>query len=592
MQTNEAHLTTSQKLNKAQEHHRKGESAEEESVYREILTLDKKHSVALFLLGRLYLALGREADAEPLLKQVVQQHPDQHEARFLLGNALLTLGFPEKAISHYQFLIRLDNRRTDTLNNLGVALQQIGKLQEAEDVLRRVLCINESAKAYFNLGNLLCHAKKADEAQEAYRSALTLDPDNTEVLNNLGTLFYTQGKHEDAAWCYRQATLRKPDFLIAHLNLGNVFREGGKSREAIGAYRRVLALDPFHASAHLFQGMELFALGQLAGAIASYRKSLSLEPDNAAAHNNLGIALLLQGNYVEGWKEYESRLQCGGAGVPTLVEPIWRGEEKPGKTLLIMAEQGAGDTLQFIRYVGLIRSKFRRVTVACQKGLGRLLEESGVADTVEEYDSSDPMTPDYDACTVLMSLPLLSGNLLPYTPPLPYLKAKATRVNEWQKRLVEVAGKRVGITWSGNPDHFNDANRSCPLRLLVPLSEIHGISLVSLQTGKEGECPAVSTLAHTVLPFLTDYAETAAAIQNLDLVITVDTSVAHLAGALGKPVWLLLPFLPDWRWGLGGDCTPWYPTMRLFRQPRPGDWRTVMAKVRAELDHYARQKAA
>ncbi len=578
-------------LQQGQEAHKNADYAAEEKAYLTILSLCEKHGVAMFLLGRLYLYQSRFQEAEPLLKFVVEQHPEQVEARFLLGNALLSQGHPEEAISHFHFLLRLDPKRVDVLNNLGVALQRVQNFEEAEAVLRRALSHREDATGWFNLGNLLREMHK-EEAVTAFRRALQLNPDHVFALNNLGSLLHAKGLLEEAANVFAQVTLRKPDFLDAHLNLAHCLRESGKSREAVGVYRRVLALDPNHVAAHSFLGMELFALGQITGAISSYRKAIALEPDNFAARNNLAIALLLTEEYTEGWAEYEYRLDEKAGRSADTPAAIWKGEDAPGKSLLIQAEQGAGDTLQFVRYVSQVREKFRRVSLSCQPGLGFLLRESGIADTVNEMNADDPITSDDDLCVSLMSLPLLCGA----GPPLPssasYLHPQPEKEIAWFSRLIGLSGTKIGLCWAGSPTHYNDRNRSCPLSEWLTLRDIPGVSFVSLQTGPESKSPQASWLAFDVTEHLTDYAETAAAIENLDLVITVDTSVAHLAGALGKPVWTLLPFLPDWRWGLHGETTPWYASMRLFRQPRPGDWTSVLARVKSELEQWALPKAA
>src|SRR2546427_4574280 len=376
--------------------------------------------------------------------------------------------------------------------------------------------------------------------------------------HNMGEAYRVTGKLEEAAACYRQELAVKPDDPMAHNNLGNVLLDEGKVAEAIACFRRVLAL----------------------------------KPDYVHAHSGLGLALLRAGELSHGFTEYEWRWsikqfeqQCAGLILP---QPFWDGSELNGGTILLYAEQGFGTTTQFIRYAPLVARRGGRVIVACQPELIRLLSSvAGIAQVVSERE---PL-PDFDLHAPLLSLPRISGTTLETIPSqCPYLSPP-----ESSSVKVEVTPDvrlKVGIVWAGLPIHRNDRNRSCPLSYFLELAELPGVAVYSLQkqpmaAGLGEVIPGMPV--HNLSGQIGDWADTAAAICQLDLVVTVDTGVAHLAGALGRPVWVLLPHVgADWRWMSGREDSPWYPSMRLFRQKSRGDWPAVFARVSAELQTLSR----
>jgi hypothetical protein len=374
-----------------------------------------------------------------------------------------------------------------------------------------------------------------------------------------------------------------PDF---HNNLGLCLRHQDRLREAVLAYRKALALKADYAPARNNLGLDLQALGQARAAVEEFEQAIAAQPGFAEAHWNLGLALLTLGDLVRGWQEYEWRLQCqpfADDGLNLAGVAPWRGEPLTGKTLLVRREQGAGDTIQFLRFVPELRLRGARVLLHVGPEVADLARS--VDPGVELFDPvRNAGTVDY--FVNLLSLPRWLGITLDNLPAAtPYLHVNADRVAAWRTRLAAYPGRRIGLVWGGNPQHKNDRNRSCPLILLKPLLDLPGISWFSLQKGESAKQLAALE-GNGIIdlgPDLNSYADTAAALGGLDLLITVDTSVAHVAGAVGCPAWVLIPYAPDWRWLLDREDSPWYPTLRLFRQDATTRWHGVRERLQAAL---------
>jgi Flp pilus assembly protein TadD len=400
------------------------------------------------------------------------------------------------------------------------------------------------------------HAGRLVEAEQIYRQILAQRPHHPDALNFLGVLASQVGRHDDGIALIRRAISLQPDYASAYSNLGNALRDQGKVDEAIVALRQCISLDPNFAEAHW----------------------------------NLAVALLLRGDFAQGWAEQEWRLKWKGvlALDRELIEPMWHGEELNGRTILLHVEQGLGDTIQHIRFAPDIVARGGKVMLYCQPELARLLQTMPALEQV--IPVGRPLSA-FDLHCPLLSVPMVLGITLKSIPnSVPYLSADPRLIEDWSNLLMPAdQALKVGLAWAGSAVHTSDKRRSLELKRLTSLSAVEGAKFYSLQKGPAASQAIAGDAGLNVIDFsakLTDFAETAALIANLDLVITVDTAVAHLAGAMGKPVWVLLPFAPDWRWMLDREDSPWYPTMRLFRQTSMGQWDEVIARLAESLENF------
>jgi Flp pilus assembly protein TadD len=472
----------------------------------------------------------------------------------------------------------------------AIGHHQAGRLPDATTFYRRALALHPPyAEAQQNLGSALADLGQPDAAIACFQKALSLRPDYPMAHLNLGNSLWAKGQAEEAIAAYDRAIALRPDFAEAHCFRAIILGDQGKVEEAMAACRRALALMPGLPDAHNTLGNLLRLTGRLAEATGCYRRALSLMPDYPDAHFNLGTALLTMGEFAAGWPEYEWRWKTPQmiATARRFPRPQWRGEAAAGQRLLIHAEQGSGDTLQFCRYAPLAAARGLKVIVEAPAPLVRLLRG---LDGIEAVVTAGETLPDFDLHCPMLSLPLALGTTLATVPAAtPYLHADAAAAAAWHARLAEwpTEGPRVGLVWAGNPSLDQparaamDRRRSIPPERLAPLFALPGLRFFSLQKGGSPLPPGAPVT--DLMAEMADFADTAALVANLDLVIAVDTSVAHLAGALGRPVWLLDRADPDWRWMLGRGDSPWYPSLRIFRQPSAGDWETVMTDVAKAL---------
>jgi Flp pilus assembly protein TadD len=468
---------------------------------------------------------------------------------------------------------------------VGFKRLKAGQLVEAEQLFRQVVVADPAiAKAWFLLGCAMQLRGKVAEAVASYERVLTLEPDHVEALNNLGFALHGQGKTDRALECLERGVKLKPDYADAHSNLGNALQELGRLDEAVASYRRALALKPDYCDAYNNLANALRAQGRIAEAIDNYSRALELKPDHPMIHMSRGMAWLHAGDFERGWPEYEWRLKTGEITIPAFRQPGWDGSPLDGRTILLYAEFGLGDSIQFLRYAALVADRGGNVVVACPTPLARLAASCrGVREVVVEGAAM----PEFDVYALLKSLPGIFGTRLETVPgSVPYFSVDQTLAEKWRGELGSLDGVKVGIGWQGNPSHMRDRHRSFRLEQLEPLARVAGVRLVSCQKGFGSEQIAGLRDRFSVTDLgsrLGDFMETAAAVQHLDVVITADTSLAHLAGSVGVPVWVALPYAPDWRWLLDRDSSPWYPTMRLFRQMHWGDWGEVFARMAREL---------
>jgi tetratricopeptide (TPR) repeat protein len=528
-------------------------------------------------------AQGRLKDAEATCREVLALDQGHFGAWHLLGIVTLRAGDPQTAVAHIERAVALAPARADCRNSLGFALRALGRGKDAEAAFRAAAALDPNfVEAHYQLGNLLREAKRNAEAEASYRRVLALQPDHHQAHNNLGAALGELRRFEEAATHFRRAAELKPGYAEAHSNLGHALRAVGDPAEAEAACRRAIALAPRLAVSYLNLGLALQDMGRMDDALASFRRAGALDPDYAMAAACEGMLHLLRGNLAAGWEKYEARWRIGDLPPRDFAQPQWRGEPLAGRTILLHAEQGFGDTIQFLRYVPMVIARGGKVVLEIQKPLLPLVPRVERIALVARGDA----LPAFDLQCPLLSLPLAFGTTLESVPAAtPYLTPAPERLGHWRERIGTAPGLKVGIAWAGSPVHRNDRNRSIPLERLKPLLELAGARFFSLQVGQHSaDLAAIEPMAITDLSGeLTDFGETAAAIANLDLVVAADTALVHLAGALGKPVWTMLPLSHDWRWLLGRADSPWYPTMRLFRQPRPGDWDGVVGAVRQAL---------
>lgn len=553
-------------------------------LIRRAVSLKPNFPEAWLNLGNAHKEKRQLAEAIIAYRLAIAHRPDYSEAHSSLGLALVESGETDQAIAACRTAIALNPNNADGHNNLGAALKNKGQFADAKAACLRALELNPSSAAtYLNLGNLAVAEKRMEDASAAYHRAISLKPGYAEAFANLSFVQKHQGQLDEAIASSGRALELDPGSYDACNNLGIALKEKGQLDEAIAAFNRALDLKPDLAWAHNNLGATHAAAGRFEEAAAEYAKAIVLSPDYAAAHNSLAMAYLVRGDFLQGWKEYEWRCREDDypAIEPPLAKPQWDGSSLPNGTIFLNMEQGFGDMIHMIRYVPMVAEKCRKIVISCPTELRRLFERMPGTWHWIPFGKA-PL--EFDVHCPLMSLPLAFATTIQTIPSnVPYLHADAHEREKWERRLAEDRARlKVGLVWAGRPTHKNDRNRSLPFSALEALFDVKGASFYSLQKGATKRRDEMSASGLQLLDYtneLDDFADTAALIANLDLVIAVDTAVAHLAGAMGKPVWTLLPFSPEWRWLLHRADSPWYPTMRLFRQPAIGDWKSVMRDV-------------
>ena len=602
--------------------HQTGNLEEAAMLYRKVLEIQPEHVDANFLMGTLNLQQGNLDTASTFLKKtitlkpddamaynnlaiVLQEQgkldeakesyckaislvPDYAEAHYNLANVLKEQGRLDEAIKSYEQAITLIPDYSEALCNLGNVLQEQGKPDEAIANFRQVIEIKpDYVEAYCNLGNALKEQDKLDEAVTIYNRAIAVNPQYANVHYNLGNALREQNRPDEAIVSYSRAIEIKQDYAEAYCNLGNVFQEQGKLDEAVERYRQAIEFKPNYALAHNNLGTMLQGLGQFDEAITSYDQAIEIKQDYAEAHMNRSLILLLTKNFQKGWSEYEWRLRTKIHSLRDFNQPKWDGSPLGGKSILVHAEQGLGDNIQFVRYLPMVKAKGGNVIFECQKDLFHLLKScSGFDEIIEQIPHSKPSV-QFDLQVPLLSLPGIFDTKLDTIPSdAPYISVDSNLVTQWCTRLGHNNTYKIGIVWAGSPTNKLGRNRTCSLSDFAPIAEIPDLTFYSLQKGPaslEANNPPKGMKIINLENELNNFTDTAAVIANLDLVISVDTAVVHLAGAIGKPVWTLLHFVPTWRWLLKRDDTPWYPGMRLFRQTQLNDWTGAFKQVKKAL---------
>ncbi len=433
--------------------------------------------------------------------------------------------------------------------------------------------------------------KRYSDAEAIYREVIAMAPNDANAWCYLGIALHDQRHFEKAVECYRKALELRADFPIALNNLGNSLRYINCVDEADQCFQKAIDLKPDYLNAYKNRGTLHVWTGSLELGLKYYQAALKIKPDEAELHRNLGVIYLLQGRFEEGWQEYRWRWRTGDLHRAAVRAPVWDGSDLNGKNILLTVEQGLGDTLHFVRYSQILRQRGAKTVVYCQPPLMALLQNSSALGPI--YPNSLPFDRPVDfQCSLIDVADLLQTNANTIPSMQAYVQPSANLIQYWANRFPKEPGKkRIGIAWQGNPDHQADLFRSIPLRSFEPLADVSGVELISLQGGYgvdqiggwRGSKPLVS-LGSEVDKSSGAFMDTAAIMKHLDLVITSDTSIAHLAGAIGVPTWIAIGYIPDWRWLLERDDSPWYPTVRLFRQSRLGDWQGVFQAIKSELE--------
>lgn len=564
-----------------------------EALYRQTLVLRPDYAEAHYNHGIVLSDLRRPHEAEAAYRHALRGLPDFAELHNNLGSVLVELGRPDEADAAYRQALTIRPQYPEALNNLAGVLKGAQRLVEAELACRLALAMRpDYADAHLNLGAVLVDFGRLPEAEAAYREAIAHRADYAEAHYNLGIALFRQERFSEAEAAYREAIRWQPGIAHAHNNLGCVLRLLDRFPEAADAFRQALHVCPELAEAHANLGNVLAQFGRWPEAESAYRQALALRADYADARFGLAVLLLSLGRFEEGWPLYEWRYEQ-----PTFVHhqtrallkcPQWTGDSLAGRSLLLWQEDGLGDMLQFSRYIVLLKAQgAAHIALACVPPLHRLMAGVDGVDAVLDHSTAAARASGYDCWTSLLSAPLYLRTTIDTIPGAAQFMVEPMLVEQWRPMLDALPpGRRIGLVWKGNAKHHNDANRSMPsLATLAPLWSVPGLSFISLQKGQgEDEArdpPAAQPLLDLGVK-ITDFADSAAIVAQLDLVICVDTSIAHLAASVGTPCWVLLPQTDlDWRWLHEREDSPWYPnTMRLFRQRMDEAWPAVVERVR------------
>lgn len=533
------------------------------------------------------LKAGQPSEAERVFAEAIADDPSDANAYSNCGVALDAQGRHEEAVLCYQKALLLKPDFMQAAFNLGNVYVSLGKLENARFCYDHVIELSPSfVPAYLCLGEIGKTLRDFEKGRFCYEHAAVIDPACAEAFQGIAEILQAEESYEEAIVAYKKALALEPDRVNALNMMGSAYQCLGQLEEAANWYQQALRVEPERPTAMNNLGVVLTSQGVLDEAVAVLRHLVASAPEYAEGHWNLSVALLASGNYLDGWREYEWRFRKAGPVVERKFDqPRWDGADMHGKTILLHAEQGFGDTIQFIRYVPLLAEQGATVVVECQVPILKELLHSvaGVSDVVA---FGEPL-PHFDCHLPLMSLPLAFGTTLETIPSrVPYLSASSEKIDLWRRRLGTSTKKRVGLAWYAKQSQVLNRKRTCPLHFFAPLWAVPDVEFYTLQIGDGADQLDEFRSGHEIIDLtnhIRDFADTAAIMANLDMVITIDTAAAHLAGALGVHSWVVLPHVAEWRWLNNRDDSPWYPTMRLFRQPSPGDWPSLMDTVAGAL---------
>ncbi len=583
-------LIVSQSAEKTEQEHPFKNPQEAEKLYKQLLKNDPNNPDLLHSLGVIAYQKGQYDIAVELINKAIKQNDSVAQYHNTLGIALEALGKFHEAILTYHQAVSIKRDYTEAYHNMAIALQSQGQHDVAVEKCTQAISLKpDYAQAYNTMAFSLEKQNLYDKAVENYRQAIRLEPSFVEAYNHLGVVLNGQGKIDEAVKNFKLALQYDPHYAEVYNNLGIALKEQEQFAEAMANFDRALQLDPHFFEAYYNLANSLRDEGRCTEAIKNYQQAIRLKSDYAQAHWNMSLAHLLNGDYIEGWKGYRWRRN---ADLKILTDyhstgkPRWDGSSFKSRRLLVHYEQGLGDNIQFARFLPMVKARGGTVIFETLKPIIGLFRDFPGVDEFIEYNPDQKLFVQFDVYTSLFDLPNIFGTTLETIPSeVPYIHADPAKVDYWRNKLSGDDFK-VGIVWAGSPEHGNDRYRSCSLECFAPLAEIEGVQLYGLQKGQAAQQMdeyAGTMKVTNISKHFDDFTETAAAIQNLDLVISVDTSVLHLTGAMGKPTWALIPYAPEWRWMLERQDSPWYPTMRLFRQKEWGQWKPVFEYLKQEL---------
>ncbi|WP_339728899.1 tetratricopeptide repeat protein [uncultured Gimesia sp.] len=580
-----------EQLKTALSHHQSGDLDQAETIYQRVLESNGRNWEALYYLGTLQLQRGDLDQSITNFLKVTQLQPELPDVHNNLGVAYHAAGKWQESGQSYEQALRINPHYERAYFNLGSLTESRGLFTDAAECYRKSYELNkENLETYQKLADVLKLAGDLPEAEKIYRELLGKVPDDFNLSMKLAYVLVLQRQYHDAIQLYESMLETHPEHYQILVSLSYAYESMGNGEAAIQSAKRAIQAAPVEPEGYNNLGNALKLKHDIAGACDNFMKALSLRPDFPMAEFNLATTNMLAGDLAAGWRGYERRVDIGPATRTAYSGPRWQGESLAGKTILLWCEQGFGDTLLFLRFaIELKRQGAAQVLLLCQTELADLLQSIPEIDQI--LIEGDPI-PEYDYQSALLSVPLYLETSLETIPvDVPFLVPSVERQQHWLDFLSEYEGKKIGLNWSGNLNFPKDKFRSIPLQDFLPFGDVPGVQLVSLQQVNGLDQIAALTASWNLLQpgaeykaETGDFTEVAALIQNLDLVITCDTAVAHLAGCLGVPVWILVSELPEWRWLLDRTDSPWYPSARLFRQKNLGDWEPVIAEVKSALE--------
>ena len=574
-------------VQKGAAYHHQGNFDQAEEVYKKILKIEQNNFDALQLLGSLLAQVEKYLEALKFLNKALKVKPNDARIQFNKGIVLKELKRFDEALESYDRAIQIEEGYADAYNNRGIVLKELKRLNEALESYDRAIKIESSySQAYYNRGIILQELKRFDEALSHYNKAIAINPNYIDAFNNRGVVLKELKRFDQALDNYNQVIALKPDYAKAYYNQGKTFQELNRFNEALVSYNKAIKIKPDYVEAFNNLGNSFQEIKKFDSALVNYDYAIALKPNYADAYFNKSLLLILLGEYKQGWQLYEWRWKQEFKinTIRLYKQPLWLGNESlTNKTLLIYIEQGFGDFIQFIRYIFLVQRLGAKVIIEVPLTLMNIIKTlKGKFNIIQ----SGELLPNFDYHCPVMSLPLAFKTTIKSIPAkLPYIYVDEKKKILWNKKLGKKEKTRVGLVWSGNPEHKNDSNRSI---LLKKFENIISLPFEFHCLQKEIQETDIQTIIdfsqiHQHQKEIADFSDTAALIDAMDIIISVDTSVAHLAGAMGKNVWVLLPYLPDFRWMLDRKDSPWYPSAKLYRQNMKNNWHDVLEELKIDL---------